>query len=215
MKDTLKVIKILEKYYKNYRRPTLRRTSKEKNPYKTLITCLISLRVQDATTERVSSNLFKIADTPKKISKLSLKRLEKILYSTGYYKQKAKTIKYVTNVILKKYKGKVPNTEEELLSIKGIGRKTANIVLSFAYNKLALPVDVNVHRIANRLNWVKTKNADKTELELKKIVPKSYWRDINTIFILFGKSICVPVSPFCSKCPVKRYCKRIGVKKSR
>jgi endonuclease-3 len=215
MKNITKTIKLLEKYFKEYRKPTVRRTSQKKDPYKTLITCLLSLRTKDKNTEKASSSLFKVADTPKKISRLSLKKLEKLIYSSGYYKNKAKTIKHVTNIILKEYKGKVPDTESELLAIKGIGRKTANIVLSFAYNKPALPIDVNCHRVVNRLGWIKTKNADQTEKELKKTLPKRYWKEFNTLFILFGKNICKPVSLLCSICPINKDCPRIGVTKSR
>jgi len=147
--------------------------------------------------------------------KLENERLENIIYSSGYYKNKAKTIKHVSEVILKEYNGKVPDTEEELLKIKGIGRKTANIVLAFAYNKQAIPVDTHCHRIPNRLGWFKTKTPEQTEFELMKILPKKYWSEFNGIFVLFGKTICVPISPFCSKCPIEKYCKKINVLNSR
>ena len=215
MKNIDKVFEILEKRFESFRKPTVRRTSQENDPYKTLVACLLSLRTQDKNTEKAASSLFKIADTPKGISKIPLKKLEKLIFSSGYYRNKAKSIKHVTNVLLKEYNGKVPDTEEELLAIKGIGRKIANVVLSFAFNKLVIPVDVNVHRVSNRLGWVKTKNPDKTEEELKKIIPKKYWREINTLFIQFGKTICVPIFPFCSKCPIRKHCKRIGILKSR
>ncbi len=210
-----KIMKTLEKQFSYTERTTLNRMRKNPNPFKILISCLLSLRVKDETTEKVSKQLFKIADTPKAIINLPIKRLEKIIYSSGHYHKKARTLKHVSKVILEKYRGKVPDSREELLSIKGIGPKTANIVLNFAYNQLAIPVDANVHRIANRLGWVKTKTAEKTEPALIKILPKKYWREFNGIFVLFGKTICVPISPFCSKCPVNMYCPKIGVKKSR
>jgi len=210
------IFKILQSYYKSAKKPTVKRTSLNKDPFKTLIACLLSLRTQDKNTEKASKSLFAAASTPKEILKLPIKKLERLIYSSGYYHNKAKTIKHVSKIILEKYKGKVPKTEEELLSIKGIGRKTANIVRLFAYNKKdALPVDVNVHRLANRLGWVKTNNADKTEFALKEFLPKKYWPIINTLFIQFGKTICVPVSPFCSKCPIDNYCPKINVKTRR
>ncbi|MEW6062855.1 MAG: endonuclease III [Nanoarchaeota archaeon] len=215
MNNLAGVITTLEGYYKKERRTTLNRMRERPNAFKILISCLISLRTRDETTERISRELFKIADTPEKIARMDVKRLEKIVYSSGYYKNKARTIKHVANVILEKYNGGVPDTEKELLSIKGIGRKTANIVLCFAYRKDVIPVDVNVHRIVNRLGWVRTKNAEQTERELIKIIPKKYWRELNGLFILHGKNICVPMNPFCSKCPVVKYCKRVGVVKSR
>ena len=210
-----RVMRILERHYQYKERTTLNRMRRKPNAFRILISCLLSLRTRDENTEKVTKKLFSIAKTPQEILSLPQKKLEKLIYSSGHYKKKARTIRHVSSVILKKFKGRVPDTEQELLSIKGIGRKTANIVLCFAYNKRVIPVDVNVHRIANRFGWVRTKNADKTESELKKILPKKYWREINGLFILHGKNICVPVSPKCSVCPVKKYCLRIGVKKSR
>ncbi|UCD20707.1 MAG: endonuclease III [archaeon] len=214
MKDISKVMQILEKHLHYKKRTTLNRM-RNTDPFKILISCLLSLRTKDNTTESVSDKLFKIASTPKQILKLPIKRLEKIIFSAGHYKKKARTLQHVSKEILTRFKGKVPITKEELLSIKGIGPKTANIVLCFAYNQIVLPIDTHCHRIPNRLGWVKTKTAEKTEKELEKILPKKYWLEFNGIFVLFGKTICQPVSPFCSKCLIRKYCKRIGVKKSR
>ncbi len=216
--EIAKAINTLENYYKKHRKPTIRRTSQTKDKekaFKTLIACLLSLRTKDKNTEIVSKKLFSVADTPKKIANLPIKKLEKLIYSSGFYKNKARTIKSVSEVILKKYKGKVPDTESELLSIKGIGRKTANIVLNFAFNKLALPIDIHCHRIPNRLGWIKTKTPEQTEKELEKILSKKYWREFNSLFVLHGQTICKPRSPLCSKCPINKYCKKVGVLKSR
>jgi endonuclease-3 len=213
-----KVFEILEKSLKETRRTTLNRESKDlKNytPYQTLISCLLSLRVKDETTEKITNELFKIADTPEKILALETKELEKIIFSSGYYKNKAKTLKRVSEQILNEHTGKVPDNKEELLNLYGVGPKTANIVLAFAYDKIVIPVDVNVHRISNRLGWVKTTKMEDTEKELEKILPKKFWREINGLFILHGKTICVPISPKCSICPLKNYCKRAGITKSR
>ncbi len=210
-----RIMKLLAKEFKAYRKPTVRRTSEKKDAFKTLVSCLLSLRTQDKNTEKASNALFVVADTPKKIAKLPIKRLEKLIYSSGYYKNKARSIKYVSKVLLEKYDGEVPKTKEELLSIKGIGPKTANIVLCFAYGKQVIPVDTHVHRIPNRLGLVKTKKPEETEIELMKIMPKRYWREINTLFILFGKNMCLPISPKCSICPLSELCPRIEVKKYR
>ena len=185
------------------------------DPFKILISCLLSLRTKDQTTESVSEKLFKIADTPEKILALPITKLEKIIFSSGHYKKKAQTLKHVSREILSRFNNKVPDTREELLSIKGIGPKTANIVLCFAYDQTVIPVDVNVHRVANRLGWASTKLAEKTEKELEKILPRKYWKEINGIFILHGKSICVPISPKCSECPIRCLCPQIGVTRSR
>jgi endonuclease-3 len=214
-KDISKVMDILLREYLKHRQPTLRRTSKYRTPFQILIACLISLRTQDKNTEIVSENLFKIADTPEKIASMSIKKLEKLVYSSGYYKKKARILKSVSKDILKRFNGRVPDNKEQLLSIKGVGQKTANIVLSFAYGKDFIPIDTHCHRIPNRLGWISTKNADETEEDIIQILPKKYWKEFNTTIILFGQNICFPISPFCSKCPVRKYCKRIGVEKSR
>ncbi len=206
----VKIIKILEKYYKKQREPTIRRTSrKNKDPYKVLITCLLSLRTQDKNTEKASKNLFEVADTPEEILKLPIKKLEKLIYSSGYYKNKAKTIKHVSKVLLDEYKGKVPNKKEKLLAIKGIGPKTANIVLCFAFDKYVLPIDTHCHKIPNRLGWIKTKTPEQTEKELEKILPKKYWKEFNTLFVLHGQKICLTRNPKCNMCPIEKYCPKI------
>ncbi|VVB84085.1 G/T mismatches repair enzyme [uncultured archaeon] len=214
-KNILKIMKILKSHYSSTDKTTLNRMRKNPDAFKILISCLLSLRTQDKNTEIASRRLFEVADTPEEILKLPVKKLEKLIFSSGHYKKKARTLKHVSEIILKDYNGKVPDTREELMSIKGIGPKTANIVLAFAYGKNVLPIDTHCHRIPNRLGWVKTKTPESTELELGKILPKKYWKDFNAIFVQFGKEICVPISPKCSICPINEYCSKIGVKKRR
>jgi len=211
-KNISKIMGILAKHFNYNERTTLNRMRNKPEPFKILITCLLSLRTQDKNTDKVSKKLFAVADTPEKISKIPIKKLEKLIYSSGHYKKKAKTLKHVSNELIKRFNSKVPQIKSELLSIKGIGPKTANIVLSFAFNKLVLPIDTHCHRIPNRLGWVKTKTPEKTEKELEKILPKKFWLEFNAIFVLFGKTICQPISPWCSKCPIEKYCEKIGVK---
>jgi len=216
MKNIGKIIKLIRKEFKESKKPTVRKTSEKRDPFKTLIACLLSLRTKDENTAKASASLFKVADTSEKISKLPTKKLEKLIYSSGFYKNKAKTIKHVSNVLVEKYNSKVPSDIGKLMEIKGIGRKTATICMVYGFNKADyIPTDVHVHQIANRLGWVKTKTPEKTELGLMEIVPKRYWYELNTLFVLFGKNICVPISPFCSKCPIEGYCKRVGVSRSR
>ena len=210
-----KVLKILYKKYPSNEKTTLNRMRKKQDAFKILISCLLSLRARDENTEKVSKKLFKIASTPKKIASMPIKKLEKIIYSSGHYKKKTQTLKNVSKEILKRFKGKVPKTREELLSIKGIGPKTANIVLAFAYNKKVIPVDTHCHRIPNRLGWIKTKTPEQTEKELNEIIPEKYKQEFNAVFVQFGRDICVPISPKCSICPVKKYCKRVNITKSR
>ena len=214
-KDVDKIMKILSKRYPSYEKTTLNRMRKNPNAFRILIACLLSLRTQDKNTEITSKKLFAVADTPEKISKLSIKKLEKLIYNSGYYKNKAKTIKNVSRTLIEKFNSKVPSNKEQLLSIKGIGPKTANIVLAFAYGKSVIPVDVHVHVIANRLGWVNSKKPEDTEKQLEKIIPKKFWKELNATLVQFGKEICITVSPWCSKCPVRKYCPRIGVTRSR
>ncbi len=208
-------MKILSKRYISTDKTTLNRMRKKPNAFKILISCLLSLRTRDENTEKVSKELFKVADTPKKISSLPVKKLEKLIYSSGHYKKKSKTLQHVSKELINRFNSKVPDEKAELLSIKGIGPKTANIVLAFAFNKAVLPIDTHCHRIPNRLGWIKTKTPEQTEKEIEKILPKKYWKNFNAIFVQFGRDICQPVSPWCSKCPINKYCKKIGVKKSR
>ncbi|MEK6906053.1 MAG: endonuclease III [Nanoarchaeota archaeon] len=214
-KDLDKIMEILQKNFNSYERTTLNRMRRKPDAFKILISCLLSLRTKDKNTEKVSNNLFVVANNPEKIANINTKKLEKLIFSSGHYKKKTRTIKHVSKVLIEKYNSKVPNNKEELLSIKGIGPKTANIVLSFAFNKPVLPIDTHCHRIPNRLGLIKTKTPEQTEKELEKILSKKYWKDFNGIFVLFGKIICQPVSPRCSVCPVRKYCKRVGVMKSR
>lgn len=208
-------MKILQKHYPSNDKTTLNRMRQKSNAFKILISCLLSLRTQDKNTEIVSKRLFSVVNTPEEIVKLPVKKLEKVIYSSGHYKKKARTLKYVSKILIEKYNSNVPKTREELLSIKGIGPKTANIVLAFAYQKDVLPIDTHCHRIPNRLGWVKTKTPEQTEKELEKILPKKYWNEFNAIFVQFGKTICQPISPWCGKCSIEKYCPRIGVKRSR
>ncbi|VVB77719.1 G/T mismatches repair enzyme [uncultured archaeon] len=210
------IMSILEKHFNYTKRTTLNRMRKEKqDPFKILISCLLSLRSRDETTEKISNELFKIADTPEKLLRIPLKRLEGIVYSTGHYHKKALTLKHVSNELITRFNSKVPETREELMSIKGIGPKTANIVLNFAFNQPYIPVDIHCHRIPNRLGWLQTKTPEETEKELEKILPREYWFEFNGIFVLFGRTICAPISPKCSICPVSRYCPKRGVTTSR
>ncbi|MBW2996580.1 endonuclease III [Candidatus Woesearchaeota archaeon] len=183
--------------------------------FKILISCLLSLRARDENTEKVSKQLFKVAKTPKSIASMPTKKLEKLIFSSGHYHKKAQTLKHVSKEIIKRFKGKVPKTREELMSIKGIGPKTSNIVLAFAFGQCVIPVDTHVHRIPNRLGWVKTKTPEKTEPELNKLIPDNKKCEFNAVFVQFGRDICQPISPWCSKCIIEKYCPKIGVKRSR
>lgn len=187
-----------------------------KTPFTVLISCLLSLRTKDEITEQVSIRLLKKYHTPKKIKDLSEQELEKIIYPVGFYKTKAKRIKDISKTIIQEYHGKVPQDFETLLTLKGVGRKTANIVMVYGFNKTEyLPIDTHCHRIPNRLGWITTKTPEETEKQLGKILPKKYWADFNHLFVIFGQNICKPISPHCSTCPIKKYCKQRNISQHR
>ena len=214
MKTISPIMKKLELIYP-VSKTTLNNMRGKADAFKILISCLLSLRARDETTEIVSKKLFEIADTTEKIIKLPMTKLKKIIFQSGHYNKKATALKSVSKEIIKNFHGKVPKTYKELMSIKYIGPKTANIVLAFAYDQTVIPVDTHCHRVPNRLGWVKTKTAEQTEQELIKILPKKYWKEFNSIFVQFGRTICVPISPKCSECQINKYCKKIGIKKFR
>jgi endonuclease-3 len=214
----INILELVKKSQEGVRKTTLNREAKDSkhfSPYETLISCLLSLRAKDEVTEVISENLFKVANTPEKMLEIPEKQLKEIIFSSGHYNKKAEAIRHVSRELIEKFHSQVPQTFEELISIKHIGPKTANLVLSFSFNQKYIVVDTHVHRIPNRLGWVKTKTPEQTEKALEKILPDNYWTEINGLFVLFGKTICVPVSPKCSICPIKQYCKRIGVESFR
>lgn len=211
------IVRILRKATKGYELPLSDQIIKEygKDPYLLLISCLLSLRARDVSTIHVCRELFKYAKTPKELLAIPLVKLEKIIYKTGFYITKARVLRLVSQRLLDDFGGKVPKTKEELLSLHGVGQKTANLVLSLAFGIPAICVDTHVHKISNRLGLVKTKNADQTEKALEKILPKKYWIEWNRLLVMWGQNVCVPISPFCSLCAIRPYCKRVGVTKSR
>ncbi len=215
-KEFIKVLEILEKEFPKWKAPVVSLMAQQtKDPFRILISTIISLRTKDEVTAEASKRLFSVAKTPEEIFKLSEEEIAKLIYPAGFYKNKAKTIKEISKIILEKYNGKVPNTLEELLKFKGVGRKTANLVLSEGFNKPAICVDVHVHRISNRLGFIKTKTPEETEFALMKKLPEKYWNKINKLLVGFGQTICKPVSPYCSKCPVEKFCEKVDVKKYR
>ena len=216
-KEIIKVIKIINKEVKKFRNPIVTRIGQELNdPYKVLISCLISLRTKDDVTAKASKKLFAKADSPEKMIKLNENYIGKLILPANYYKTKAKNIKEISKILINEYNGRVPETREELMKLPGVGPKTSAIVMTYGYLKNNfIPVDVHCHRIPNRLGWIKTKTPEETEKSLMKIIPRKYWQMLNNNFVTFGQNICLPVSPYCSKCPVRKYCKRVNVKHSR
>ena len=183
------------------------REAEEGNPLSILIGTILSARTRDENTSVVVRELFARYKTAKSLAKAKLTDVEKIIKRTGFYHIKAKRIIEVASILDSKYSGQVPKTMEALLSLPGVGRKTANCVLVYAFDKPAIPVDTHVHRISNRIGLVETKNPEETEIELIKTIPRKYWIKINDTFVMYGQNICKPISPMCSECQVKKECK--------
>ena len=179
----------------------------ETGPFSILIGTILSARTKDEATTKAVKALFLEYKNPKELAKAKIKDVEKIIKSIGFYHVKSKRIIEVANIIDKKYKGIVPDNLDALVQLPGVGRKTANCVLVYAFEKPAIPVDIHVHRISNRLGLVDTKNPEDTERELMKKIQKKYWIDINDTFVMYGQNICKPISPMCDVCKIKKSCK--------
>ena len=179
------------------------------SPYLVLIACILSLRTNDKTTYPATLRMLELAKTPKKMAQIDEKDLEKAIYPVGFYANKAKQIIQLSKELVENYEGQVPCDIEELCKFNGVGRKTANLVVSRGFNKPAICVDVHVHRIFNRLGYVKTKTPEETEFALRKKLPEKYWIDINTLIVTHGQNVCKPQKPDCNNCPISAFCQKI------
>jgi len=210
------IIEILKVETKKFKQPVVAVISKEKKtPYRILISTLLSLRTKDEVTLKASRKLFLLAETPENMIKLSPEEIERAIYPVGFYHRKAIQIIEISKVLVENYQSIVPDTIDELLKFKGVGRKTANLVITEGFGKKGITVDTHVHRISNRLGLVKTKNPDQTEFELMKVLPEKHWIIYNDLLVVWGQNICNPVSPKCSICAISSYCKKVNVAKSR
>jgi endonuclease-3 len=181
--------------------------TRKKDPFKVLISTIISQRTRDEQTAAASKRLFSAFPTAEELADADIKEIEKLIAPAGFYRVKAKKIKEVSNIILTENKGKVPDDFDSLIKLPSVGRKTANCVLVFGFGRPAIPVDTHVHRISNRLGLVKTSKPEETEMALVEILPKKYWLDINHLFVSFGKKVCRPQNPRCDSCPLTDMCK--------
>jgi len=182
-----------------------------RDPYRILISTVLSLRTKDEVTMEASKRLFAIASTPATLSETPVRAIEKAIYPVGFYKTKARRIKAIAKQLLKDYDGRVPDSIDELLQFKGVGRKTANLVITLGYGKKGICVDTHVHRVSNRLGLVETANPEQTEYALMEVLPEKYWIGYNELLVSFGQMVCKPVSPLCSTCPLKKNCPQLGV----
>ena len=185
------------------------------NPFRILIGCVISLRTKDEVTYPATERLFARAATPAAMARLPEATIARSIYPAGFYRTKARQIRSMSRILQDRYDGRVPETIEELLLLPGVGRKTANLTVTLGYGKPGICVDTHVHRISNRLGWVRTRSADETERELRRILPRRWWIPINETLVRHGQRVCKPVSPICSECVVARKCRRRGVATSR
>jgi endonuclease-3 len=207
------VVRILKKEIRQWPLPAIGHYVE--TPFTTLISCILSLRTQDKTTNAASERLFEIANTPKKMLGTPVDVIQKAIYPVSFYRVKARTIHKICDQLLTRFGGEVPSGLDELLELQGVGRKTANIVVTLAFRKHGIAVDTHVHRISNRLGYVRTKTPDDTEMALRKKLPRRYWIIYNDLLVAYGQNLCKPISPFCSNCKIAVYCKRVGVKTRR
>jgi endonuclease III len=212
----VRVLRILQVESRSWNVPIVTLVAQRSDdPYQVLISTLISLRTKDAVTTEASRKLFAAAKTPRSMRKLKASKIRELIYPAGFYKRKADTILEVSRILLEKHGGRVPDDLDLLLELPGVGRKTANLVLTLGFGKPGICVDTHVHRITNRFGYVKTRNPDETETVLRQMLPQAWWIPINDILVAFGQGLCKPISPLCSRCPVSRWCERVGVGKSR
>lgn len=211
------MLRILRKEVQQWQDPVVGVVAKEsgRDPFRILISCLLSLRTKDRTTAEASARLFALAADPATMLELPRRRIERTIYPVGFYRTKAKQIHEICRRLLDRYGGRVPDSIDELLTLPGVGRKTANLVVTVGYQKPGICVDVHVHRISNRWGYVRTNTPEQTEEALRKKLPRRYWITYNDLLVPFGQNLCLPVSPYCSRCKLTRYCERVGVAKSR
>lgn len=211
--DIHHVVRILKRETRQWPVPAL--ANFLETPFTVLISCILSLRTQDKTMMAACDRLFATAITPKAILETPIERIEKAIYPVAFYRTKAKTIHSICTHLLERFDGEVPSDLDALLSLPGVGRKTANIVVTLAFRKPGIAVDTHVHRISNRLGYVRTSTADKTEMALRKKLPSRYWIVFNDLLVAYGQNLCKPLSPHCSQCRIAVYCRRVGVTRSR
>ncbi len=215
-KDIHKVMQILRTETRKLAVPIVTEISqKRRDPFQVMVSTILSLRTKDATTREASLRLFKKADTPEKLLALSEKAVQRLIYPVGFYKSKARVLHGIARDLLEHHEGKVPEDLDELLKFKGVGRKTANLVVTLGYGKPGICVDTHVHRISNRLGYVQTRTPDETEFALREKLPRKHWIIYNDFLVAYGQHVCKPLSPFCSRCALKPYCTRVGVGRHR
>ncbi len=214
--DIREVLRILRKESENWDVPIVNFTATAtRDPFRVLLSTILSLRTKDETTAGASRRLFQRARTPEDVVSLGEETVRALIYPVGFYKRKAANIIEICEKLIDEYDSRVPDDLEELLKLRGVGRKTANLVITLGYGKPGICVDTHVHRICNRLGYIDTKDPGETEMVLREKLPEEYWIDLNYLLVAFGQHLCKPVSPVCSSCPVEKYCMKVGVDRHR
>jgi endonuclease-3 len=215
-RDITTIVRILKKELELGEMPVVSHLAEhQRDPFVIFISTLLSLRTKDEVTAEATERLFALAATPEEMLKISREKIARTIFPVGFYRNKARTIQSACRELIDRFGSRVPDHLEDLLSIKGVGRKTANLVVTLAYGKDGICVDTHVHRISNRLGYVATKTPDETEMALRAKLPRRHWIIYNTLLVAFGRKTCKPISPLCSAFPVRRSCDRVGVTKSR
>lgn len=210
------IVEILRREVVGFQVPVVTEYSrKRRHPFDVLISTLLSLRTKDDVTRGAAKKLFERARSPEAILTLSEEEIAALIFPVGFYKTKARTLRQVCRDLIDRYRGEVPDEIDELLTLKGVGRKTANLVVTLGYGKLGVCVDTHVHRVSNRLGYVSTKTPEQTEQALRAKLPKKYWIEFNDLLVTWGQNICVPISPFCSKCALLSHCRQLSVTRRR
>jgi endonuclease-3 len=209
-------IRILKREIRRWKEPIVGVVAKaSRDPFQILISTVLSLRTKDQTTAEASTRLFRLATTPQAMLAVPRRTIERAIYPVGFYRTKARHIHGICRDLLARYGGRVPDEIDELLTLKGVGRKTANLVVTLGFRKPGICVDVHVHRISNRWGYIRTQSPAQSEEALRRKLPRRHWIIYNDLLVPFGQNLCTPVSPRCSECKLARYCERVGVKKSR
>jgi len=210
------VLRLVKKSNQQWPDPFMERlASGDPDPFKILIGCVLSLRTRDSTTEQASTRLFSLGADPFLLANLPIEKIEKAIFPVGFYRTKARQIRAMSKQICQQFHGRVPDVIETLLTIPGVGRKTANLVRTVGYGKPGICVDIHVHRICNRLAYVVTNDADETENVLRCKLPRKHWIAFNGLMVPFGQNQCTPISPRCSSCQIHRFCRQVGVRTTR
>lgn len=214
-RDIATMMRVLHREARSWNAPVFTLAGPMRDPFRILVGCILSLRTKDETTGPAAARLFALARTPRTMQRLTLRQIERAIYPVGFYRTKARTIRRLCADLIARHGGRVPATIDELLELHGVGRKTANLVVTQAFRRQGICVDTHVHRITNRWGYVRTRSPEATELALRRKLPARYWQEINEVLVALGQTICRPISPHCSRCPVRTYCARVGVGRAR